>query len=845
MKSPLAIDYALRVALVLSITVSVALSAAQAEDGTVAVATDPGGLQVAPGFAVELLYSVPGETQGSWVSMTTDPQGRLIVCDQLGHLYRVTPSPLGKSGVESVEKIDVQLGGAQGLLYAFDALYVVVNQTKDYASGLYRVRDTDGDDKFDSVETLQSLNGGGEHGPHAVLLAPDGKSLYVIAGNNTDLPANIDTHRLPPTWQEDLLLARNPASSGHNSGRLAPAGWVCQVSPDGKKWDLIAAGFRNPYDMAFNREGELFNFDADMEHDVGTPWYRPTRVCHVVSGGEFGWRFGTGKWPSHNADSVPPTIDVGLGSPTGVAFGYGADFPAKYREALYICDWTHGRLFATHLRPDGASYAGELEEFVSGIPLPLTDIVVNPVDKAMYFTIGGRMTQSGLYRVTYTGDKNEGSASIAEESNELRTLRRQLEALHAAPASGSLEFIWENLGHDDRFVRYAARIALEHLDSAEWSPQIAAEQNAETTITALLAAARVKALSVDDTLSVFRRLWTPALSDRQRVDLLRVLAVTFSRQEAPSEGAAAQLAELLAGSFPADSTPLDFELCKMLVYLDSPAVVPVAIRLMQDTKTQEAMLNYAMSLRVAKAGWTTELRTAYLEALKTAEEQTVSGEFVGGGHLQAYIRRIRDDFKPQLTPAEQEAFAELLDPKFDKAYAIGSPTPRKFVKRWTVEELTPLLDQVSNKRSYKRGRILFTHAACIACHRFNGKGGIFGPDLTAVAKRYSRPVLLREIIAPSAQVSDQYQSHVILTDAGRAYAGRILERGEKYWTLAVDPRQPSSVQQIAADEIEEVTPSTVSMMPQNLLDTLSAEEILDLLAYLESGGDPKHSAFGE
>ncbi len=74
------------------------------------------------------------------------------------------------------------------MLWAFDSLYVVVNTGGKFASGLYRVRDTNGDDVLDKVEQLRKLEGNGEHGPHAVVLAPDGKSLYVVAGNGTKVP---------------------------------------------------------------------------------------------------------------------------------------------------------------------------------------------------------------------------------------------------------------------------------------------------------------------------------------------------------------------------------------------------------------------------------------------------------------------------------------------------------------------------------------------------------------------------------------------------------------------------------------------------------------------------------
>ena len=294
------------------------------------------------------------------------------------------------------------IGEAHGLLWAFDSLYVVVNRGRKYDSGLYRVTDTNNDDRLDKVELLRKLNGGGEHGPHAVILAPDGKSLYVVAGNATRL-TKIDGSLVPRVWGEDNLLPRMVDGAGFMTNEKAPGGHICRVSPDGKHWELVAIGYRNPFDIAFNRAGELFTYDSDMEWDVNMPWYRPTRVLHVASGGDYGYRNGSGKWPPYYIDSLPPVVNVGPGSPTGVTFGYGAKFPAKYQDALYLCDWSYGKLYALHLAPKGSTYAGELEEFVAGTPLALTDVVVNPKDGAMYFAVGGRNTQSGLYRVTYHG----------------------------------------------------------------------------------------------------------------------------------------------------------------------------------------------------------------------------------------------------------------------------------------------------------------------------------------------------------------------------------------------------------------------------------------------------------
>ena len=130
-------------------------------------------------FHVELLYVVPKAEQGSWVAMTVDPKGRLIVSDQYGKLYRVTPPPIGSADTPKILPIEAPIGQAQGLLYAFDSLYVMVANKAYEGQGLYRVRDTDGDDQFDEVKLLRRIDGGGEHGPHAILLAPDRKTLYI------------------------------------------------------------------------------------------------------------------------------------------------------------------------------------------------------------------------------------------------------------------------------------------------------------------------------------------------------------------------------------------------------------------------------------------------------------------------------------------------------------------------------------------------------------------------------------------------------------------------------------------------------------------------------------------
>ncbi|HEU5116163.1 MAG TPA: heme-binding protein, partial [Isosphaeraceae bacterium] len=264
-------------------------------------ATDPASMKVAKGFRVERLYTVPKDTQGSWVNMAVDPKGRLTVSDQYGQLYTVTVPAVGKTGDVKVEPIDVPIGEAQGLLWAFDSLYVVVNRGQKYESGLYRVRDTDGDGTLDKVDQLRKLDGGGEHGPHAIIPSPDGKSLYLVAGNGTKLTDLAGSH-VPQIWEGDHLLPPMPDGNGFMRNVPPPGGCIYKLDPEGKEWTLISMGYRNPFDIALNKSGDVFTYDADMEWDMNTPWYRPTRVCMAADGSEFGWRNGAGKWPAYYPD---------------------------------------------------------------------------------------------------------------------------------------------------------------------------------------------------------------------------------------------------------------------------------------------------------------------------------------------------------------------------------------------------------------------------------------------------------------------------------------------------------------------------------------------------------------
>ncbi len=783
-------------------------------------ATTAGAIRAADGFHVELIYSVPQETQGSWVVLTTDPQGNLLTSDQGGRLYRIQVSV----DPPVIQPLDVDLGHAQGLLFAFNSLYVMVNDGD--RSGLYRARDTNEDGQFDQIERILRLDGQGEHGPHTILLSKDRQSLVICAGNHTALP-ELTASRVPRVWGEDQLLRRVWDPNGHAVGKLAPGGWVCRVSPDGKERELLAIGFRNEYDCARNVDGELFSFDADMEWDIGTSWYRPTRILHVTSGAEFGWRGGCYKWPEYTPDSLPSVVDMGPGSPTGIVFGTGSKFPKRYQQALFACDWGGGVMHAVHLSPHGSSYVGEAETFVSANALPFTDVTINPVDGAMYFTTGGRGAQSGLYRVTWVGDSD--AAADSPRNEEIVALRRQLESLHRANAAADeLELIWEHLDHADRHVRYAARTALEHLPYAAWADRLVAEQDAGTALNAMLARVRI----ASDLTPTFESKLTGfdfgSLHPTAQLTLLRVyeLALVRHRDSVADEAA---IVTQLDPHFPSDRVAQNQQLAKLLAYLDAPGVVQRCLSLVDGEATPAGKLHYLLSLQNSPAAWTIDEVRHYLKACAACKEG--SGGKSYGGYVDDMVAWIAKRLDGDTT----ERLSLELELARQQPQAFIPEVPRSFVKEWTLAEL---LQQVADGNlavqhgDTERGRRLFSEVNCAKCHRIDEIGGTVGPDLTTVAKRFNLSDLLTSMVQPDRVISDQYRFTTFEMRSGQVVTGRVTDQSNRHLKVRTDMYNPGLLTVIEKNEIESRRESPTSAMPAGLLDTLSLQEIQDLLAYL-------------
>jgi putative heme-binding domain-containing protein len=252
--------------------------------------------------------------------------------------------------------------------------------------------------------------------------------------------------------------------------------------------------------------------------------------------------------------------------------------------------------------------------------------------------------------------------------------------------------------------------------------------------------------------------------------------------------------------------------------------------------TQEEQIDYARALRVLNTGWTPERRKEFFSwFLKAAN-------YKGGNSLKGFFRNIKDDAVATLTPEEKEALKPVLEAA-PETQAVAVAPPRPFVKKWTLEELAPLVEKKLVKRDFDRGRTLFGAANCFACHRFAGEGGANGPDLTGLAGRFSAKDLLESVVDPSKVISDQYAAVVIRTHSGETITGRIVNLHGDALHVNVDMLNPNGQVNVKRQDIEVMQPSKLSMMPNGLLDTLQEDEALDLMAFLLSRGDRNHAMF--
>jgi putative heme-binding domain-containing protein len=685
------------------------------------------GFTVPEGFKVETVVApgtvIEGETNAkyriSFVNMCFDAKGRLLLSQEGGPI--VLASEPNKDGVfQKLLPYCEQVTNCQGMCWAHDALYLVGNGPK--GTGLYRCGDTKKADKIDDVEQLVKFQGGmGEHGPHAVIHGPDDK-LYVVVGNHAWLPVtkladNSPLKRWPdglqgpdqgkPGTTEDVLLPRLNDANGHAANIRAPGGTIWRMDLDGKNPALFSAGFRNQFDAAFNPDGELFTFDSDMEWDEGLPWYRHVRVCHCTPGADFVWRTGAANTPNYYADSLPPMVETGRGSPTGVECYDHSAFPSKYRGALFLCDWSIGTIWVVFPKRDGATYKATHEKFCSGSPMPVSDCAVGP-DGALYFTLGGRGTAGSVHRIVHEAKSSPIGATpkltlfgtqplaayrrsaettidglIRETDDDAEKRARQVYFLGIRGGNDSKDAIVKALADadaqvrrraceacirlgievdvknlkplladNDPFVRTSARLLLQRIDAAKWAKDLLAKKgDNRVALQAIIALSKINKAS-DYHEIIFERLDETTSSSEPSLEFLRTLELALVHcQHRPTSVLA--LASDCLSRFPKKDKLVNRELAILLAEfarsdeLRQGVVGKLMAALRESADDRPQQIHYFYCMRVIKDGWSAEQKKELLAWFENTKSWT------GGASYNGFLQNILRDMLDVWSPAER------------------------------------------------------------------------------------------------------------------------------------------------------------------------------------------------
>lgn len=768
-----------------------------------------------PGFEVTELRVAQAD-EGSWISLAFDTQGRLTIAREDQGFLRMTLDEARKS-VARVEAVTSDLKECRGLAYDGEWLYANANNSL----GLYRLQ-IDADGKVQKQESLRQFPGKVGHGRNDIVFDRKSRGLYQIHGDSVDLP------------KENFRDLTSPLNESKTKGP-GREGSLVRCDANGEQWELICAGLRNPYGIDLHRSGEPFTFDADNEFDMGTPWYRPTRILHLMTGGDTGYRESTGVFPPRfhdQPDHAPPLLDIGRSSPTSVMFGYDLKFPEPYKNALFALDWTYGRVIAVHLAPRGETFRAAAELFLQGRPLNVTDVAAGP-DGDMYLITGGRKTQSALYRISYVGAAEQPAARGQHESDAAVYMLSHRHSMHPGFLDG------------DPVGRHRSRMLLEKQNDLDqlWSmakkpwastllPQLALARGrrADDVPVILDALKHCQLTNLDLTMQfewlriveLCRETSAAAVDDRRDFLIAELLSLAETLQRDPKQGTELRVAP------EGTSDELRRRVVLLLAELGAEELPEIASSQLFQSDKQEDQLAGLLATREATKGWTLGSRRKQLQVLNEIPRM------VGGAGLPPFEKWLRPQILKSLAKEEALALADAIEPK-TIVETEPLPPPRKHVQKWTLAELASLHDPNAPTGDATKGAVLFRDALCSRCHRVNLKGAAVGPDLTHVSRRFSRRDILESIVQPSLSVAENFRMETVLTEAGQVYTGRVINEGDyrsEKLTLQLDPLQPDKTVTLDKKEITEHRALPISPMPSGLLDAFTLDEIRDLLAFL-------------
>ena len=736
--------------------------------------------------------------------MTINPRGEVVVSGP-GYVSTLLDAD-GDGKAEKAVKF-ASTKGAMGLCFDDTGKQLLV-----MADGwLSEYRDENLDRVADGPARKILPFSSGEHGGHAIKRGPDGW-WWVIGGNDAGLGAQHGTMK--------------------STGKPALAGALLRLSPDLSEHEVMADGFRNPYDFDFNERGEAFTYDSDCERDYFLPWYSGCRVYHVALGRHHGWRLPgyqrSLRVPDYMPETVPAVADLGRGSPTGVVCYRGDAFPQHYGGNLFICDWTFGRIHHVPLIRDGDRYVTQTEIFLEPVGTHgfAPTSIVQTKDGALLVSIGGRKTRGSVYRI---GVSDRAAFGVAPA----------LLPTPFAPPPAAL-----------------AEIAVAQEKLGGWKLN---EPSAETF--APYEPANPDGLKGDEKKAAFDVAQRALLSldDRVQIEASRLLAMLEDSSPVTASHFVAAITE--------KSTPTsDFHflacLARLNVEPESERAAKIAAAILDldrklaggDRRPKQQWpirLNEVVARLIAKDPELAELLTArfsragqlaLVDALpaefrrRAAERflQLAKGGMEWSPELVATVALLPEAKpllraqweNPGLRPALRKALQQNADPA-DAALTAEPAAPA--IPQESVAEYVASLDQARwEAGDAGRGEKVFRDRACVTCHAGTSP---LGPELSGPVARLSPVDLMTDIQFPSRNIAEAFRATVLTLNDGTQRAGFIAFNSADGVMLQTGP---GVTERISNERIVEREVSSVSLMPAGLLSGMKVEDLADLYAYLKT-----------
>jgi putative heme-binding domain-containing protein len=258
---------------------------------------------------------------------------------------------------------------------------------------------------------------------------------------------------------------------------------------------------------------------------------------------------------------------------------------------------------------------------------------------------------------------------------------------------------------------------------------------------------------------------------------------------------------------------------------------------MHSSRPNRQAIAYAYALRNAKAGWTPELRRAFFAWFPR------TADWKGGNSFRGFLNNIRSEALANFVPDGERAQLEALAKQAPPAAPANFIVPKGPGKNYSTDEIVALAQGGLHGRNFEKGKAMFASTLCVKCHHFAGDGGNVGPDITGAGSRYTLRDLVENIVEPSKVISDQYGTEQLEMKDGTTLVGRVIVEENGKIFLMQSALAPDALTPVTAADVKTRKPFNISMMPPGLINTLNKDELLDLLAYVLSAGNPSDKAF--